>query len=84
MAAGCSAFWTKVDDPVGGFDDVEIMFDDQERVAGRAQFEEDFEEFCDVVKVQAGSGFIQDVECATSGFAGKFGGKFDALGFAAA
>ncbi len=32
-AAVFAAFWTKIDDVVGGFDYVEIVFDDQDGVA---------------------------------------------------
>jgi hypothetical protein len=37
LAAAAAAFGTHVDDPVGGFNDVEIMFDDQK---GAAAFDE--------------------------------------------
>ena len=37
LAAAAAALWAHVDDPVGGFDDVEIVLDDDE---GAAAFDE--------------------------------------------
>src|SRR4051812_44913857 len=73
LAAGFAAFRAKIDDPVGGFYYVQVVFDDEEGVAGGPQFEEDFEEFGDVVEVQASRGFVEDVEGAAGLSAGKFG-----------
>ncbi len=42
LAATAAAFGTHVDDPVGGFDDINIVFDDEE---GTASFDE-LEEGC--------------------------------------
>ena len=51
VAALVAAVGAEVDDPVGGFDDVEVVFDDHHRVAGLDQRVEDFEEFADVFEV---------------------------------
>src|SRR6202035_2860395 len=48
------AFRAEVNDPVGGFDDVEIVLDDQDRRPAVDQFAERGEEFLYVVEVQAG------------------------------
>ena len=50
-----------VDQPVGGFDDVQVVFDDDDGVARVAQLVQHFEQQRDVGKVQAGGGFVQDV-----------------------
>ena len=84
FSAAFSAFGAEVDDPVGGFDYVEVVFDYEERIAACAELEKHFEQFGHVMEVKAGSGFVENVEGAASLFAGKFGGEFDALGFAAA
>ena len=34
-ATSFAAFWAEVDDPVGLFDDVEIVLDDEDRIAER-------------------------------------------------
>ena len=34
LAAVFSRFWAEVENPVGGFDDVEVVFDDEEGMAG--------------------------------------------------
>ena len=82
-AAAVAAFGAEVDDVVGGFDDLQIVLDDNDGVAGVDQSVEDFEEFADVFEMQAGGGLIQDVEGAAGGAFGEFLGEFDALGFAA-
>ena len=33
LAAAGTAFWSEIDDPVGGLDDVEVMLDDHDGVA---------------------------------------------------
>ena len=68
---------------VGGFDHVEIMFDDDDAVALFHQGVEDFEEFANIFEMEAGGGFIEDVERVAGGAPGEFLGEFDALGFAA-
>ena len=82
-AATLAAFGTKINDPVGLFDDVEVMLDDEDSVAERDEPLENIEEFANVVKVQAGSRFIKNVESAAGLTLGKFAGQFDALGFTA-
>jgi hypothetical protein len=66
LAAPAAAFWTHVDDPVGGFDDVEIVLDDQERAASLDEFAEGREEFGYVVEVEAGGRLVEDVEGAAA------------------
>ena len=63
-AAAVAAFGAQVDDVVGGFDDFEVMLDDDHRVAGIDQRVQDFEEFADVLEMQAGGGLVQDVDGA--------------------
>lgn len=76
------AFGAQIDDPVCGFDDVEIMFDDDDAVALLDEAVENFEEFADIFEMQAGGGLVQNVERLSSGAAGKFLGELHALRFA--
>ena len=80
-AASGTAFGAEIDDPVGGFDDVEIVLDNEEGVAGGAEFEENVEEFGDIVEMQACGRLIENVERLPEGLAAEFGGEFDALRF---
>src|SRR4030088_569984 len=70
LAAPAAARGTHVDDPVGGFDDVEIVLDDEERAAAFDELAEGGEEFGYVVEVEAGGGLVEDVEGAAAGFGG--------------
>lgn len=83
LPAKVSSLGSQVDDPVRVFDDVEVVFDDDNRVAAVHEAVEDFEELFDVVEVEAGRRFVEEVERAARIAARKLGGEFDALGFAA-
>lgn len=86
LAAVLASFGTEIEDPIGGFDDVEVMLDDEEGVTGIDEFLEDGEEVLDVGEMETGGGFVEDEEL--SGF-GRCGGRgeelaeFEALGLAA-
>ena len=67
MAAAGAAFGADVDDVVGGFDDLEIMFDDDDGVALVDQMMEDLKQFAHVFKMQAGGRLIENVEGAPGG-----------------
>ena len=62
FSAAGTTFGTEVNDPVRRFDHIQIMFDDEQRVAGVAQLEQHFEQFRHVVKMQAGRRLVQNVE----------------------
>ena len=51
-----TAFRAQVDDPVGGLDDVEVVFDDDDGVAMITQAVQHGQQWCDIVEMQAGSG----------------------------
>ena len=62
LAALIAAFRAEVDQPIGGLDHVEVVFDDHERSAGIEKFAKRGEEFGDVVEVEAGRRLVEDVE----------------------
>ena len=70
-------------EPVGGLDDVEIVFDDQKRCTGFEKFAERGEQFGDVVEMQAGGRLVENVEDALIFCASKVRGELQALSFAA-
>ena len=59
-----AAVGAEVDDPVGGLDDVEVVLDDEHRVAAVHEAMEHFEEHAHVLEVQARRGFVEDVQRA--------------------
>lgn len=83
LPAAAAAFRAHVDDPVGGFNHVEVVFDDDDGVAVIAQFVQHTEQLLDVVEVQAGGGFVEDVEGFAGVAFGQFFGQFHPLRFAA-
>src|ERR1035441_3621470 len=84
LAAGITAFRPEINDPIGSLDDIQVVFDDNEGVAGSPQFEQDFEQLGDIVELEAGGGLIQNIERAPGLFATQLGAELDALGLAAA
>src|SRR5882672_5575427 len=67
FAAAVAAFGAEVDHPVRGFYHFEIVLDDHDGVALRYQFVQHFQQFLDVVEMQAGGRLVQDVERAAGG-----------------
>src|ERR1700733_954709 len=82
-AAPFPALRARVEDVVGVADDVEIVFDDDDGVAEVGEVVKDFEEFADVVEVEAGGGLVEEVEGAAGLAFGKLASKLHALRFAA-
>ena len=83
LTAVGSAAGSKVDDPIGGGDHIEVVFDDQHAVACVAELEEGLDEKLDIAEVESGGGFIEEVERVSGGCFGEFEGEFEALRFAA-
>ena len=83
VAAVFASIGSEVDDPVCAFDDVEIVFYDEDGVAAVNEAVEDFDEDADVVKVQARGGFVEEVKRFARGGSRQFGCEFDALCLAA-
>src|SRR2546421_2590798 len=81
-AAAFAAFGAEIDDPVGLFDDVEVVFDDENGVAEVNEALQDIEQFSYVIEVQAGCWLVENVERAARLALGEFAGQFDALGLA--
>src|SRR3954466_14833668 len=83
VAAAFTAFGPEVDEPVRSLDDVEVVLDHHDRVAGIAQAMHNAEEELDVVEMQARGGLVEDVQ-GTPGIAlGELERELDALRFAA-
>ena len=80
--AAAAAFRPQIDDPVRRFDDVKVVFDDDDGVAAVAQAVQHVEQLAHVVEVQAGGRFVQDVEGATGVAFGEFARQFYPLRFA--
>src|SRR5580704_770513 len=82
LAALIAALGPQVDEPVGGFDDVEIVLDDDERRAGVEQLAECGEKFGDVVEMEAGGRLVENVEDFLVFAAGQVRRELETLRFA--
>ena len=78
-----AAFRPQIDDPVGRLDDVEIVLDHQNRSPAVDQLAERRQQFLNVVEMQAGRGFVEDVQDALVCLRGEMRGKLQALRLAA-
>ena len=62
LSSAIAAFRAQIDDPVRGLDDVQVVFDHHHGVAVIAQPVEYGQQLFDVMKVQARSRLIQDIQ----------------------
>ena len=93
IAAAVAALGSEVDQPVGRRDDVEIVLDHQQRVAGFEQLFEGPEQAADVLEVKAGGRFIEQeqgrrhgagpIGAPACGGLGEVARQLQALGLAA-
>src|SRR5579859_1278784 len=73
------ALRAQVDHPVRRLDHVEVVLDDDHRVAAVHQPSEHAQELADVLEVQAGGGLVQHVDRPAGGPALQLGGELDPL-----
>jgi hypothetical protein len=59
LAAGVAAFGAEVDDPVGGADDVEVVLDHHQRMAGSEQLAQRAHQLGHIIEMQAGGGLVE-------------------------
>ena len=77
------ALRTDVDDVVGEFDDIEVVFDDDDGVATIHQFLQHIHQDTDVLEMQTRGGLVEDVERLARITLGEFGGEFHTLALTA-
>ena len=82
-AAAVAALRPEVDDPVGGLDDVEVVLDDEDRVAAVDQPVEHLEQLLDVGEVEAGRRLVEDVQRPAGRPPRQLGRQLDPLRLAA-
>ena len=81
-AAG-AALRAQVDDPVGRLDDVQVVLDDDDRVARVHEPVEHLEELLDVREVEPGGRLVEDVDRLAGGAPRELRGQLHALRLAA-
>ena len=79
VSAGLAAFGAQVDDPIGGFYHVEIVFDDYDRIAQIDQSAQNGEQFFCIVEVQSRGGLVEDVQGLAGVDPAQLGGQLDTL-----
>src|SRR5437773_7925613 len=65
VTAFVPGFGPQVNDPIGALDDVEVVLDDQHRMTGIDETLKSFQQNADIVKVQAGSRFVEEEQRRT-------------------
>src|SRR6185503_9798154 len=78
-----AALGSQIENPIGAFDDVEMMLDHQHRMPGLHEPLQAIQQALDIGEMQSGGGFVKNVEvmAAAAHFA-QLGREFDALRFA--
>src|SRR5829696_3730808 len=82
LSAGFAPLRPEVQYPVGRLDHVQVVLDDDYRIALVTQAMEHVEELGYIVEVQAGGRLIEDIERAAGSAFGQLARKFDSLGLA--
>lgn len=65
LAAALSALRTKVDDPVSGFNHIQVVLNYHHRIAVIAQAMQNRKQLLDIVKMQTRGRFIQNIQGLT-------------------
>ena len=60
FSAVVASVGAEIENPVSGFNDLKVVFDNDEAVAGIDEALEGFEEDADVFEVEAGGGLVED------------------------
>lgn len=84
LASRSAAFRPKVEDPVGTFDNIQVMLNNKKRVAGGPKLEQHLKQLGHIMKMEPGGWLIENVERMTGGFTTQFRRQLDALGLTAA
>ncbi len=56
-----TALWTKIDQPVGGLDDIQVVLNDHHRVTPVAESVQDLQQLPDIFKMKTRCRFVQYV-----------------------
>ncbi len=68
---------------VGALDDVQVVLDDDDRVARIHQLLQHLDQAVHIRNVQAGGGLVEDIDRLAGAAAGQLGGQLDTLRLAA-
>src|SRR6185312_1774968 len=83
LAAAGTPLRAEIDHPVRRLNHVQVVLDDEHRVALFGEAVEHVEQLANVLEVKARSRLVENVQRFACAFANEFLGQFDALGFAA-
>ena len=78
-APAIASLWPQIDDPIRCLDDIEVVLDDDGRVAGLHQPMENIKELVNIRGMEPGGRFIEDIERFPCRASGEFFGQLDAL-----
>ena len=85
VAPVATAFGTHIYDPVGHFDDVVVVLDDDNGMPAGDEAVERFDEFLNVMEMKSGRRFVEDEKFGSVGSSfDEIGGEFDTLRLTAA
>src|ERR1700730_1738420 len=82
-SAGVATLGSEVDDPVGGFYQVQVVLDNEHRSSAFEQFPKRGQQFLNIVEMQAGRWLIEKIQNAGVLLPCKMRSKFQALRLAA-
>src|ERR1019366_4231191 len=83
-AAFFSAFGAQIDDPVGVADDVQVVFDDDDRVSEIGETVQHVEQLAHIIEVQSRGRHIQQIKSFSGLALPGFARELEGVGFSAA
>src|SRR5580704_9926603 len=77
--AAPSSFRSQIDDPVCGFNHLEVMFDHNQRISLITELQKHLKKLLNIGEMQTGSRFVQNVDGSSGRFLSEFRREFNAL-----
>ena len=82
-AASVAAFRSQIDEIISRLDDIEIMFNDNDRISAIDEELQDIHQLVDIRRMQPSRRFVEDIQRAPGTSLGKLCRQFYPLGFPA-
>ncbi len=82
LPAGIASLGSKVDDPVGNLDNIQVVFNNHHSVTSIHQPLQDIDQLVDIGGMQTDRRLVQDIDGLPGGTLGKFAGELYTLRFA--
>src|SRR6516225_11523858 len=81
LTAEVSAFRTEINNPIRALDDLQVVFDHNQRISLVPKLEQNLQQLVNIGEMQTSSWLVQNVNCPAGRFLGQFRCQLYPLGF---